>query len=223
MDYLTIGSSSKGNCIIVQTKLMLDCGVSYAKISKYLKYIKLIYISHVHKDHLLPTTITKINYNYPTIKFITSSKEVVKKLKSLGVKEKNIFYLDPKKWYSLGILEVKTEPLIHDVENYALKWKYENKKGIYIVDTSNTCGIIAKEYDLYLIEANYIEDMLIEHIKNCSEEEMYYLSRVPHTHLSYEQANEFLINNMGKNSEYQYIHQSKYNFKEEDNTDGSIE
>ena len=78
---------------------------------------------------------------------------------------------------------------------------------IVIVD-----NISAKDYDLYLIESNYKEDILKKHLKECSEEELIYLNRVPLTHLSYEKANDFLINNMGDNSEYQYIHLSGYNF-----------
>lgn len=48
MNYEIIGSSSRGNCIIVDDILMLDCGVSYSKVKPYLKDIKLIFISHCH-------------------------------------------------------------------------------------------------------------------------------------------------------------------------------
>ena len=42
MNYSIIGSSSKGNAIVVENVLLLDCGLSYAKIKSYLKDIKLI-------------------------------------------------------------------------------------------------------------------------------------------------------------------------------------
>lgn len=217
IDYLKIGSSSKGNCILVQTKFMLDCGVTYKKISKYLKFVKFIFISHIHKDHLFPTTISKIGFNYPTIKFVTSSEEVVKKLISCNIPKKNIYYLQPSKWCNLGMIKLKTEPLAHDVENYCLKWEYEGKKGIYITDTADVDDLKAKNYDLYLIESNYNEDLLKEHIINCEDNnELYYLDRVARTHLSFEQANSFLIENMGSNSAFDYIHQSDYNFKEDE-------
>ena len=216
LDYLIIGSGSKGNAILVQTKILLDCGVSYSKLARYLKYIKIIFIGHQHKDHLLPSTIQRIAYNYPNIKFVTSSSDVVIKLTQARVPKKNIFYLQPKKWYSLGIMKVKTEPLTHDVENYALKWEYEGKKGFYATDTSNLDNIDAKSYNLYLIESSYNEELLKKHIEECEDENMlYYLNRVPYTHLSYEQANSFLIENMGDNLRFEYIHQSEYNFKEE--------
>ena len=219
MNYNIIGSSSKGNSIILEDILLLDCGVTYKKLKKYLKNIKLIFISHIHKDHLLPTTIKQIAFNYPNIKFICGSKDVVKKLVDCNIDRRNIFYMKPEKWYSLGIIQFRLEKVTHDVENYCIKVKFTkfNKKMIYIVDTANVDNIEAKDYDLYLIESNYREDILQKHIEECDDEsKLYYLDRVPRTHLSNEQANSFLIENMGKNSQYQFIHCSDYNFEERD-------
>lgn len=213
MRYEIIGSSSKGNCIVVEDILMLDCGVTYTKIKPYLKNVKLIFISHIHKDHLLPTTIQKIAYNKPTMKFVTGSKQVVRKLDELGVNRDNIIYLYNYSWFDLGIIKLKLEPMHHDSENCGLHFKRNGKKGIYLVDTGNVDNVNAKNYDLYLIEANYKEEVLEKHKKECSQEELVYLNRVPQVHLSWEQANTFLIENMGKNSEFQYIHESTYNFE----------
>ena len=216
MKYEIIGSSSKGNCIVVEDILMLDCGVSYTRIKPYLKKIKLIFISHIHKDHLLPSTIQKIVYNKPTMKFVTGSKQVARKLDELGVNRSNIIFLYNFSWFDLGIIKLKLEPMHHDSENCGLHFNKNGKKGIYLVDTGNVDNVKAKNYDLYLIEANYKEEILEKHKKECLQEELVYLNRVPETHLSWEQANTFLIENMGKNSEYQYIHESNYNFEGEE-------
>ena len=121
------------------------------------------------------------------------------------------------KIYDLGILKVELNELYHDTPNFALKWEMNGKKGIYIVDTCKVEHIEAKNYDLYLIENNYQKDLLQQHIDNCEDDNrLYYLYRVPKTHLSSEQANSFLIENMGENSVYEYIHQSNYNYKEVD-------
>ena len=213
MKYNIIGSSSKGNAIIVEEKILLDCGVTYIKLKSYLKDIKLIFISHIHKDHLLPTTIKKIAYEYPTIKFLTGSEEVVKKLVECGVNKKNILILKPSRWFDLGLIKAKLEPLEHDTPNYSLMFEYKAKKCVYIVDTANVENIEAKNYDLYLIESNYKDEILEEHLQSCDDADRVYLDRVPFTHLSYSKANDFLINNMGKNSEFEYIHQSSFNFK----------
>lgn len=47
MRYEILGSSSKGNLIIIEDKIMLDCGLAYSKIKSKLKNVKLIFISHV--------------------------------------------------------------------------------------------------------------------------------------------------------------------------------
>lgn len=217
--YKILGSSSKGNAIIIENFLMLDAGVNYSKIKPYLKKIKLIFISHVHQDHLLPSAIKKIAYNYPTIKYVTGSEFVVEKLVECGVNKKNIYVLKSGKKYDLGLVKVKLEELYHDTTNYALKWEYKGFKGIYAVDTNKIDHIQAKKYDLYLIESNYNEELLGKHIKECienndSEDKLYYLQRVSKTHLSDKKCNDFLIENMGNNSIYEKIHKSNYNYEE---------
>lgn len=215
MNFEIIGSSSQGNCIVVDGFLMLDCGVSYSKIKRKIKDVKIIFISHIHKDHLLPSTIKQIAYYRPNIKYICSSSDVLTKLTNCGVPRKNIFYLKCDKWYSLGGIKIKMERVVHDVENALLKWEYRKMYGIYITDTSNVDNIEAKNYDMYFIESNYREDIYKRHLDECFDEGMKkYLKRVPETHLSNEQANDFLIKNMGDKSQYVYIHESDYNYEE---------
>lgn len=48
MTYEIISSGSKGNAIIVNDYLLLDCGVNYKKIKEHLNRIKIIFISHSH-------------------------------------------------------------------------------------------------------------------------------------------------------------------------------
>lgn len=144
---------------------------------------------------------------------MTGSEEVVKKLVECGVNKKNIFILKPSRWFDLGLIKVKLEPLEHDTPNYALMFEYKAKKCVYIVDTASVENIEAKNYDLYLIESNYKDEILEEHLQTCDDADRVYLDRVPFTHLSYSKANDFLINNMGSNSQFEYIHQSAYNFK----------
>lgn len=43
-----ISSSSKGNAIILNDTILLDCGVTYKKLEKKIKNIKIIFISHIH-------------------------------------------------------------------------------------------------------------------------------------------------------------------------------
>lgn len=114
------------------------------------------------------------------------------------------------------MLKIRLERAEHDVPNHLCKFEINNKYGIYIVDTNRVDNINAKNYDLFLIEANYMEHVLEQHKQEIDESGEYdHLYRVENTHLSYEQCNAFLVENMGSNSTYEYIHRSKMNFIED--------
>lgn len=215
MNYNIINSSSDGNAIVVEKILLLDCGISYTKLKQYLKHIKLVFISHCHKDHLLPSTISKIAYNYPSIKFVVGSKDIVKRLAECGIRTNKIMLLPENKWFDMGLIKVRLELTTHDVENHCLKFEINKKRGIYIVDTANVDNIEAKSYDLFLIENNYREDILKKHLEQAIEDndnnKIYYLQRTMRTHLSKSKCDSFLIENMGSNSVYEYVHLSSYN------------
>lgn len=216
MKYEVIESGSSGNCIIINGNFMIDCGVSYKRIKSILKNIKLIFISHIHQDHLNKKTIKQIAYNFPTIKFVVGSTDIVNTLvEHSNVNKKNIYALPSNKWFDLGMLKVKLEQLEHDVPNHLIKFQIGAKKGVYIVDTNSVKHIKAKDYDLFLIEANYKKEILEKHKQEKNENDEYnHLYRVENTHLSFEEANDFLIENMKSDSQFEYIHQSSHNFEE---------
>lgn len=69
MNYKIINTGSDGNCILINDDILLDCGVSFKKLEPYYKKIKIVFISHQHKDHLLPSTIKKLAFERPTLRF----------------------------------------------------------------------------------------------------------------------------------------------------------
>lgn len=211
MKYNIIGTGSSGNCIIVNDNIMLDCGLSYSKIKKYLKNIKLIFISHRHTDHLLPTTIKQIAYNYPTIKFVYNEddEDIFLILFNNGIDLRNMYSIKQNKWFDLGICKIKLEELFHDVLNSACHLEINGKRLLYVTDTSRVDHINAKNYDTYLIEANYHSREEIEQrIKEAEEKgEFTYLRRVLQTHLCEEDCIDWLKKNMSDKSEYTFIHQ----------------
>lgn len=207
--YEVLSSGSKGNCIIVNDYLMMDCGLTYSKVKDYLKDIKIIFVGHRHSDHLRKSTIKKIAFEKPNIKFIVGN-FLVADLILLGVNKKNIITFDTGKWYDIGIFKVRMDYLFHDVPNNCLHVEFNNgEKLFYATDTSSIDHIKAEEYDLYLIEANYLtDDELREKIKEQEEKGEYsYYNRVLETHLSQLQALNWLNENKCKNSEYCFIHQ----------------
>lgn len=204
-----LSSSSKGNCIIVNDYIMLDCGLPYSKIKKYLDHVKIIFIGHSHSDHFNKTTIHKIAYEKPNIKFIVGN-FMVANLVLAGVNKRNIITFDTGKWYDIGVFRVKMDYLFHDVPNNSLHIQFNNgEKLFYATDTCRIDHIKAPNYTLYLIEANYFTDAeLIEKIKEEEEKGEYsYLRRVLTTHLSQLQALNWLDKNKSDESEFCFIHQ----------------
>ena len=211
INYEIIQSGSDGNCIIINKYLMLDCGVTYKKIKDKLNDIKIIFLSHSHFDHIRPSTIKKIAYEKPNIKFLIGH-YLVSSLLALGVDKKNIFLLDLDKWYDIGIFKVKMQYLYHDVPNNCLHIEFKNKKKLfYAVDTSQINHIEAKNYDLYLIEGNYESNEEIQQrITEAKKQgEFTYLDRVQETHLSQVDALNWLFENNKNNGEYMFVHQHK--------------
>lgn len=203
-----IASSSAGNAILLGNGILLDCGIPYSKIKPYLKNIKAIFISHLwlHLDHCKDSTIKKIAFEYPNIKFITNEVNTTH-LVEIGVNKRNIFALKLEKWYDIGICKVRLDYLIHDKPNCSLKINQNGYKLIYIVDTSSADHIEAKDYDFAYIEGNYLDDEeLNKKIEKDKLNNKYsHYERVKKTHLSQLQALNFIQKNNIKN--YEFIHQ----------------
>lgn len=203
-----IQTGSSGNCIIVNNNFMLDCGIPYSKIKDKIKSIKFIFISHRHSDHFNKTTIKKIAYEFPNIKFIVGY-DLVKPLIECNVTKKNIFFLEIGKYYAIGEYFVELMYLYHDVPNNCIKIHYPKNdfKMIYATDTSEIDHIEAKNYDLALIEANYDDEETIQKkIVEAKKENKYtYLERVQYTHLSQLKALNWLNKNNIK--DYVFIHE----------------
>ena len=164
------------------------------------------------------TTVEKIAYNYPNIKFVCGV-EVNDSIVNCGVFQKNVYGLFCDIWYCLGMCNVKVNYLYHDTPNYALSLFYKNKTLFYATDTSKIDHIIAYGYDTYLIEANYLTDEEIEDkiINAKTKGEFTYLERVKKTHLSQLQALNWLDLNKAEHSKFEFIHE--HISKEVDNND----
>lgn len=213
MNYKIIASGSSGNAILLDNGILLDCGIPYKLIEPYLQDIKLVFVSHVHKDHINIQTLKKIHDLRPTIRFCGGF-WLEQVFLSNKIKRSKIDILKHNRIYDYGRFKILPVPLIHDVKNYGLKIfdMYAKEKIIYAVDTNKLDHITAAEFDLYLIEANYDEEKLENNIKSDIEKGIYsYGMRVRDTHLSIQKASEWIMENAGANSKYEFIHQSKNN------------
>lgn len=204
MTYKIINSGSDGNCTIVNDIIAIDCGVSYKRLAPYRNNLKLVFISHIHHDHFNRKTVLQLAKNRPTLRFAVGS-YLVEELINCGVDKKNIDVLELNKVLDYSIFKIQPIKLYHDVLNMGLRLFMNDKKLIYATDTRTLDGITAKDYDVYLVEGNY-EDEIELHNRAVTPE---YESRVKNTHLSKEYTTKWLLENMGDKSEYVFMHQHK--------------
>lgn len=207
MNYKIISSCSTGNATIIRDIILIDCGVTFKKLEKYYKQLKIVLLTHVHQDHFNRSTIKRLAQERPTLRF-ACCEWMIQPLLECGVERRNIDILQIGTKYDYKLFKIVAIKLYHDVNQCGYRILFDDYKVIYMTDTKTIEGISAKNYDLYLVEANYKENELEERIKQKQlQGDFTYEWRVKDTHLSEEQCVEFLLNNMGKNSEYVFMHQ----------------
>lgn len=207
MNYKIISSCSTGNATIIRDIILIDCGVTFKKLGKYYKQLKIVLLTHVHQDHFNRSTIKRLAQERPTLRF-ACCEWLLQPLLECGVERRNIDILQIGTKYDYKLFKIVAIKLYHDVNQCGYRILFDDYKVIYMTDTKTIEGISAKNYDLYLVEANYKENELEERIKQKQlQGDFTYEWRVKDTHLSEEQCVEFLLNNMGKNSEYVFMHQ----------------
>lgn len=207
MNYKIISSCSTGNAVILRDIILIDCGVTFKRLEKYYKKLKLVLLTHIHSDHLKKETIKKLAKERPTLRF-ACCEWLLKPLLDCEVSRKNIDVLEIGTRYDYRIFKIVPIKLYHDVPQCGYRVLFDDYKAIYMTDTKTVEGISAKNYNLYFIEANYDEDEIQERIIQKQQECQYvYEFRAKDNHLSKQQASEFLLENMGENSEYVFMHQ----------------
>lgn len=204
MNFNILNSGSDGNGLIIEDIILIDCGISFKKLEDYYKKIKIVLLTHKHQDHFNKTTIKKLAYERPTLRF-ACCEWLVDELVKCGVEKKKIDVLKIGKNYNYNAFIVEPIKLYHDVPQCGYKLKIGTNRLIYATDTSKIDHIEAKNYDYYFIEGNYENE---EELHNRAVDE-YYENRVKGTHLSKVKATEWLMKNMGGSSKYIFMHEHK--------------
>lgn len=212
--YQIIASGSKGNAVVLNHEILIDCGVSFASLRDVYKNLKLVLLTHIHTDHFRPTTIKALAAHRPTLKFACGP-WLAEPLIKAGTEKRNIHILTQNLMYPYPGVNVIPVQLTHNVPNYGYKLHFPGCKTFYATDTGNLNGISAYHYDLYMVEANYEDGELIDRIKKKRSAGRYpYEEKVIYNHLSQKQCDSFLYANMGPTSRYVYMHQHEGSDKE---------
>lgn len=206
MKYNIISTGSHGNAVVLQDYILIDCGVNFKALQEVYKALKIVLLTHIHIDHFNPTTIKMLARERPTLRF-ACCEWLVQPLVEIGVNKSNIDVLNTGKIYDYGAFRLSPFELHHNVPQCGYKVFFGDKRAIYATDTAHLDGLEAKGFDLYMIEANYQDEELQERINAKMETGEYcYELNVANRHLSKEQADAFLHENMGENSQFVYLH-----------------
>lgn len=215
MTFDVIATGSKGNAVVINNSILIDCGVPFKALEPVKKDLKLVLLTHVHGDHFKPRTVRALHKERPTLRF-GCCEWMVGPLLEAGVDKRVIDVFDHT-IQALAMygpyLSIRPEPLVHDVQNCGYHiWTMNGKRErlFYATDTATLDGVEAQGYDLYLIEANHTREELEARAQAKLEAgEFAYEYRAAANHLSQEQALDWLTKNMGPNSRYAFLHQHK--------------
>ncbi|MGP1501881.1 MAG: MBL fold metallo-hydrolase [Bergeyella cardium] len=204
MRYRVISSGSSGNAILYHDSILIDCGVPFKLLKDFIKQIQIVVLTHKHSDHLNLKALLKIQELRPSVR-VACCKWLVEELPNV----RNIDTLEIGKLYNYGTFKLSPFKLYHDVENSGWRIFKDDYKIIHATDTGHLEGITAKGYDLYAIEHNYDENKAYEAIEEARKEGRYcHAIGSIETHLSWQQAREFIEKNKKESSEILELHKS---------------
>lgn len=209
-----IATGSTGNAIQLDGNILLDCGIPYKAVEPIASRLNLVLLTHRHVDHFKKSTIGRLAQEHPLLRF-GCCQWLVLPLVECGVDPRRIDRYDPRRKavYTMpnGSLIVEPVALFHDVPNCGYKITlHSGEKVLYATDTGTMDGIQAKDFNYYLIEANHdFEELQSRANEKMSRGEFAYEIRAAENHLSKQQTDEWLMDNMAPWSEIIYLHQHK--------------
>lgn len=208
--YQILATGSKGNAVVINDCILIDCGVPFKALRGVYAGLKLVLLTHIHGDHFNATTIRTLAEHRPTLRF-GCCEWLVQPLLDCGIAKRQIDVYDHtgKVWmhYEAGF-NIGANEIVHDVRNCAYHLQVKENSLFYATDTNSMCGIKAKGYDLYMLEANYTESDMLKRIRMKHDSGGFvYEYRAMQNHLSREKADNWLYENMGANSCYIYMHE----------------
>lgn len=201
-----IASGSTGNAVLYHGCILVDCGVPYALLEPYLYDIQIVLLTHEHKDHFNQATVKKLADNRPTLR-IGCGEWMLKHLDGTNLGRLDIFEFG--EVYNYGLtFQISIFKLYHDVPNCGYRIYKDGKKIFHATDSGHLEGIEAPGYDLYCIESNYNEETIDAEIQAIEARGEYaYMKGVMNSHLSEQQADDFIYRNRADHSEILRLHE----------------
>ena len=187
-----LGSSSLGNCYVIENKeesLMIECGINFDKIKRNtdITRVNCVLVSHSHQDHIKSIeSLLERGLN------VFAHKDTLEKSGTINDNFSRI--AEPKKKYVVGGFSFVPFLLEHDVTCLGYLIHHEDMGLLLFATDTATIPYKFKGLNNLMIECNYSEDCINEAIyshKLCNSLE----DRIVNNHLSLESVETFLKNN----------------------------
>lgn len=189
MNCKVIQTGSRGNAVIYNN-VLVDCGVPFSLLKPYVEQIDFVCLTHIHKDHFNKNSLINLHFAKPSIHFLCPE-WLEDRMKSIGL---NPFVIELNEPAEFGNVIVSPFLLYHDVYNCGWRIMFDyNFRIIHATDTAHLDGIHARQYDVYAIEFNYDEEEYAQIVEEKrSKGEYCYEEGAMNSHLSFQQAQEFI-------------------------------
>ncbi len=194
MKLIVLGSSSKGNCYLLQSEsgkcLMIEAGIAFSKVKEAVGFnisnIVGCLVSHQHKDH--SRSVKDVLNNHIAVYTNETTAE------ELGVKNNRLIAVDPDTQFSIDEFCVIPFDVPHDVRCFGFLIRHNESGVILFITDCYYCPKVFSGLTNILIECNYRLDILDENTRQ---------GRIPpvqrnrtlQSHLSYDTCRETLLAN----------------------------
>ena len=69
MEYKIISTGSKGNAVVVDGRILIDCGVPFRRLESVYRDLDAVLLTHIHSDHFQPKTLARLAAERPSLRF----------------------------------------------------------------------------------------------------------------------------------------------------------
>ena len=205
-----IATGSSGNAVLLDGEILIDCGISWRALAPHAAGIRLVLLTHRHADHFRASTIKKLAFERPSVRFACCA-WMAEQLVGAGVSKGRIDIAQCGVGIAYGAaLECKPVEIPHDVPNCGWFVRHGERTAFYATDCGSLDGVEMPGIDLYMIEANHTEqDIQRRAQEKLDRGEYAYEYRAARNHLSMEQAMDWIGRNAGTSSRCILLHQHK--------------
>lgn len=207
-----IATGSRGNAVVLDGVYLIDCGVPMSKLTKYIKKLRMVFLTHIHTDHFNAATIRKLHEHRPGLRFVCCRNLLVPLCTDAKVNPDNVTVLEAGQTAAFphepcGELRVSPFELIHNVPNVGWIFRGGNSSALYATDTQYI-PIDAPGLDLYMVECNYKGgDLERRKERKLATGGFIYEDAVAVSHMSFETVMGWLSANATPHSKVVFLHQ----------------